>query len=369
MGLMTAYFASDFARNITILEKRTISKENKEAASFSFTRSIRVDFLEPLYAQLAYESQLLWLDLEKRSSDMLFVKCGCLNIAKKSITPDFDKTYAQRSYQISKKLNYPQTAFTKFELQKKFPQFDTDLGRLDTKGGFLFVPSITSFLLKILKKKNIRIEENIDVLTIAENKNIISIATNNGAFTAKKIVLTPGKGTNDLLKRIKNNELTFPITYSRPQRKYYYPDKKVIKNFLPENFPVFAYTDVGIYGHPIFDIKKGAVKVAYFEPVGMKKDEQKIRCVEDFVSECLPGLKNAPSEEIKDADNCWYDIVSDDDFIIGKLPKYDNIIIGTGWRGTGYKFAPLIGKILSQLALQNETVYDLKQFATKRFVK
>ncbi len=35
MGLMTAYFASAYARNITILERRTIGGENKEAASFS----------------------------------------------------------------------------------------------------------------------------------------------------------------------------------------------------------------------------------------------------------------------------------------------------------------------------------------------
>ena len=98
-----------------------------------------------------------------------------------------------------------------------------------------------------------------------------------------------------------------------------------------------------------------------------KKDAQKIKCVEDFVKECLPILKDVPSEEIADADNCWYDTVVDDDFIMGKLSTFKNIIIGTGWRGTGYKFAPLVGKILSQLALQNGTIYDVKQFATERF--
>jgi glycine/D-amino acid oxidase-like deaminating enzyme len=103
MGLMTAYYASDFVKNITILEKLTIG--NKEAASTAFTRSIRVDFLEPLYANLAYEAQLLWLDLEKNAQKELFFKCGCLNIAKKSITPDLSQTYAERSYQTIKALN------------------------------------------------------------------------------------------------------------------------------------------------------------------------------------------------------------------------------------------------------------------------
>jgi glycine/D-amino acid oxidase-like deaminating enzyme len=60
MELMTAYFASDFVKNITILEKRTIGKENKEAASFSYTRSIRNDYLDPFYINLTYEAQQLW---------------------------------------------------------------------------------------------------------------------------------------------------------------------------------------------------------------------------------------------------------------------------------------------------------------------
>jgi glycine/D-amino acid oxidase-like deaminating enzyme len=59
--------------------------------------------------------------------------------------------------------------------------------------------------------------------------------------------------------------------------------------------------------------------------------------------------------------------VSDDNFILGPLPGYSRILIGTGWRGTGYKFAPLVGKTLSQLALQNGTVYDISTFTPERF--
>ncbi len=61
MGLCTAYYASEFVQNITILEKATIGAENKAAASFSYTRSMRNDYLDPLYARLAYEARKLWL--------------------------------------------------------------------------------------------------------------------------------------------------------------------------------------------------------------------------------------------------------------------------------------------------------------------
>jgi glycine/D-amino acid oxidase-like deaminating enzyme len=38
-----------------------------------------------------------------------------------------------------------------------------------------------------------------------------------------------------------------------------------------------------------------------------------------------------------------------------------------GWRGTGYKFAPWVGRVLAQLALQRGTVYDIGRFTPARF--
>jgi hypothetical protein len=36
-------------------------------------------------------------------------------------------------------------------------------------------------------------------------------------------------------------------------------------------------------------------------------------------------------------------------------------------RGTGYKFAPWVGRVLAQLALQQGTVYDIGRFTPARF--
>ena len=83
----------------------------------------------------------------------------------------------------------------------------------------------------------------------------------------------------------------------------------------------------------------------------------------------MPALKDMPYEDVTDADLCSYDLVSDDNFILGGLPDFTNITVGAGWRGTGYKFAPLIGKTLAQLALQRGTVYDISSFKLERFTK
>jgi glycine/D-amino acid oxidase-like deaminating enzyme len=48
-------------------------------------------------------------------------------------------------------------------------------------------------------------------------------------------------------------------------------------------------------------------------------------------------------------------------------PGADEVFAGVGWRGTGYKFAPWVGRMLAQPALQQGTGYDIRRFAPARF--
>ena len=50
-----------------------------------------------------------------------------------------------------------------------------------------------------------------------------------------------------------------------------------------------------------------------------------------------------------------------------RCPARTGVYTGVGWRGTGYKFAPWVGRVLAQLALQQGTVYDIGRFTPARF--
>src|SRR5574340_1606562 len=163
MGLCTAYFASEFVQNITILEKATIGEENKAAASFSYTRSIRNDYLDPMYARLAYEARKLWLELQSKAAEPFIIDCGCLNIAKESITREISETYAVQSYNTLAGLHLKREVFAREILLQRFPQFDADIGRLDVEAGLLYVPIITQTLLTSLKERDVNIGERVDV--------------------------------------------------------------------------------------------------------------------------------------------------------------------------------------------------------------
>ena len=49
--------------------------------------------------------------------------------------------------------------------------------------------------------------------------------------------------------------------------------------------------------------------------------------------------------------------------------RFRSVYTGVGWRGTGYKFAPWVGKVLAQLAVQRGTVYDIGRFTPARFAE
>jgi glycine/D-amino acid oxidase-like deaminating enzyme len=49
------------------------------------------------------------------------------------------------------------------------------------------------------------------------------------------------------------------------------------------------------------------------------------------------------------------------------VPGAGGVFVGVGWRGTGYKFAPWVGRVLAQLAVSRGTVYDISRFTPARF--
>jgi glycine/D-amino acid oxidase-like deaminating enzyme len=130
---------------------------------------------------------------------------------------------------------------------------------------------------------------------------------------------------------------------------------------------VIAYLDTGIYCHPIVDGLVDAVKIGYYNPPDMPRSTTAIDSIQSFVERCMPGLHDAAVSDVEDVDQCHYDLVADDDFVLGAIPGLANAFVGVGWRGTGYKFAPWVGRVLAELALQGGTVYDIARFDPARF--
>jgi glycine/D-amino acid oxidase-like deaminating enzyme len=355
---------------VTVLERSKVG--DPATASFGLTRSVRNDYRDPAYARLAFEARRLWQELQRESGDRLLVDCGCLNLVKASVTPDLDRTYAVESYAVLEQLRLRREVFSRARLRERFPQFDADGGWLDVDAGFADLAAVTRVLREGLRERGVRVAENSEPRAITRPGRTWTVATDAGPVESEALVVTAGLGTNDVLAMLPGCRVRFPLRPDRPaQSKYFIPPAGSREMFTEAAMPVFAYLDIGIYGHPVYEGRTPGVKIGFYNPPDVTRTPSRIGSVEDFVAECMPGLRGADVVDVAAAsgvDTCWYDLVADDEFILGPVPGADGAFTGVGWRGTGYKFAPWVGRVLAQLALQRGTVYDIGRFSPARFV-
>lgn len=62
-----------------------------------------------------------------------------------------------------------------------------------------------------------------------------------------------------------------------------------------------------------------------------------------------------------------YDVTPDKQPVLGAIPEYRGLYADFGWSGHGFKHAPIIGDILSDLLLGRPSGYDLAPFRWSRF--
>ena len=66
--------------------------------------------------------------------------------------------------------------------------------------------------------------------------------------------------------------------------------------------------------------------------------------------------------------NCLYTYSPDHHFIIDQLPGYeDDVIIACGFSGHGFKFVPVVGEVLADLAIDGETDQPIGFLRMQRF--
>jgi glycine/D-amino acid oxidase-like deaminating enzyme len=366
MGLFTAYQASRHGDRVAVLERGRVG--DPATASYGRTRSYRRDYLEAIYTRLADEAIGLWTEFEAQTGVDVLVRCGCLNIATTSVTPDLDATYARMTTGLLNRLGMPVESYDAAGVEQRYPYLRADVADLDPVGGLVDLPAVTGALTGALAEAKTPVHEQVSVTRITEVGDRLRVTTDLGEFVTRSLVITAGHGTNDVLALLPGCTLQIPITKDRPSdAKYFVPPADVRHQFTSDVMPVIAYLDTGVYLHPIVAGLVDAVKIGYYNPPDMPRGRSSIDSIDSFVEQVLPGLKGSQITDVTDVDQCDYDLVADDDFVLGAVPGFGNVFVGVGWRGTGYKFAPWVGRVLFELARREGTVYDIGRFDPARF--
>ena len=76
----------------------------------------------------------------------------------------------------------------------------------------------------------------------------------------------------------------------------------------------------------------------------------------------MPGVTG----EILETTSCRYTMTPDEDFIIDRHPEHPQIVIASPCSGHGFKFGPIVGQMVADLAIKGETAYPTARFRLDR---
>ena len=85
--------------------------------------------------------------------------------------------------------------------------------------------------------------------------------------------------------------------------------------------------------------------------------------VAELIRPLLPSLPGTLLRAIA----CLYTTTPDHHFVIGRHPEHENVAIACGFSGHGFKFVPVVGEILADLALEGSTQHPIGLFDPTRF--
>jgi glycine/D-amino acid oxidase-like deaminating enzyme len=92
-------------------------------------------------------------------------------------------------------------------------------------------------------------------------------------------------------------------------------------------------------------------------------DEQ--RRLEEFRSAHLPGVFRQVTQHTV----CLYTMSPDEHFIVDRHPALPNVVFAAGLSGHGFKFTPVLGRALADLALDGGTHLPIGFLSLGRFDK
>ncbi len=240
------------------------------------------------------------------------------------------------------------------EARSMFPllRFSDSVDVLHDRTAAVIASARTIRALERLVQVQAEISASTRVLAIDVTRDPIRITTDRGIVDAERLVITAGPWTTSLLPFLEQR-----MTVMRQSLAFF--DLDVPRDECRVGrFPVFAWLGEGdndfYYGLPEFD--HPGVKLARHVTHGRADDPDAPSgtydedAIEDLRAlahrEFVPSIRG-----LAGADTCMYTCTRNEDFVIDLHPDNPRVVVGAGFSGHGFKFGPLVGRILAELSL------------------
>jgi sarcosine oxidase len=336
-------------------------------SSHGHTRIIRLGYFEhPSYVPLLRRAYALWRELEGASGRQLLHLTGIAEIGPPT------GALVRGTLEAARLHGLHHDVLAAAELMRRFPAFRVPpehVAVVQPDGGFLDVEPSIAAQIALATAAGAEIRSGEAVRAIEPRAGLVRIVSERGVVEAGAVIVAAGAWMPALLP-----ELAPMLRATREVVGWF--EIVGADLFSAGRCPVFIIESRhGMhYGIP----PRGgvgigaAIKVAKHHHRGetvdpdacdrtvSAQDEALIRAA---VADHLPAA-NGP---LKAAETCLYTMTPDGHFLIDRLPGAPNIIVASPCSGHGFKFAPVIGEILADLATTGTTAHDIARFSLRRF--
>ena len=357
LGAMGSFTAMELAgRGASVIGFDRFSPPHEEGSHGGETRAFRTIYTEhPDYVPLMKRALELWERLAGECRRDLLTWTGVLSLGEAD-SPLLDGV--QQSAAIH---GLPVQCLSGDEIRRRFPALNPPgnfTGLLDTRAGLIDVEAALGCALQEARRQGAELRLEQEVLGWSVEGREVRVSTRDGQIRANRLVVAAGPWSGAILRALK-----LPLVVKRQVLAWFRPHRP--EWFQPGAAPIFVFAPGAFYGFP--EIGGAGVKIAYHEkgdtlpafpvqvpPVAEADLASLVRDIARFV----PGLLDPdrpPLDQMLAAKTCLYTITPDGHFIIDRHPHYEQVLFGAGFSGHGFKFAPVMGEVLADLALEGKT--------------
>ena len=365
MGSAAAYYLARRGQRVLLLEQFEI--DHRRGSSYGFSRIIRYSYDSPEYVELAKDTYPLWHAVENELGERLVFKTGGIDFGPADDPTLLSTIKSVRDSGIDHEL------LPMDEAHRRFPQFRFDedwLVLYQPDSGFVTASKAVRGHVRLARAHGADIMDNRPVDSIRVNGDSVEVSTAKGDFSAARLIVTAGSWAKSLLA---DTGLHLPVRVLRCQLNFLQPDDLPLHSH--ERCPVYivhvrSREPESIYGIPAhggsgFKVAwHGGSEVAHPRDIDYSPDADNIASLRGFLRRHIPGVADAP---LADSRICLYTQTPDEHFIVDTHPQHAHVVIGAGFSGHGFKFSAVIGKMLSDIALDGQTPHNDSLFKLARF--
>ncbi|MEX2286046.1 MAG: N-methyl-L-tryptophan oxidase [Planctomycetaceae bacterium] len=349
-------------RGVRALGIERFDVAHDRGSSHGETRIIRKAYFEhPDYVPLLLRAYDLWHELQDDAGRELYDLCGLMLAGPPDGEAIAGAKLAARTHRL---------ALEELELaaaRARFPgfRFPDDFGVVfEADAGYLRVEECVRAHVERAMSNGAVVKTGESVLGWSSDGRTVEVQTDRERYQAARLVVTAGAWARELLAG-----LAIPLEVVRKPQFWFEVETADYRAAAGKPAYFFDTPTGQFYGFPSLDGR--TVKVAEHsggnavaDPLKVDRvlHESDVRQLHDFLTRFMPGVKPTPVRHSV----CMYTLTPDRHFIIDVHPAYENVAIGAGFSGHGFKFTPVLGAALGDLALDGRTELPIGFLALDR---